>query len=47
MHVLKKILEAVPVVRRCLVNKSVVKWFRTEMYRYRNYARLVKFNLAR
>ena len=47
LHVLKRILETVPVVLRCLVNKSVVKWFVTEMYRYRNYARLIKFNFAR
>ena len=27
LHVLKRILETVPVVLLCLVNKSVVKWF--------------------
>ena len=27
LRVLKRILETVPVVLRCLVNKSVVKWF--------------------
>ena len=27
LHELKRILETVPVVLRCLVNKVVVKWF--------------------